>query len=236
MLTSMLAAVSDATQQDSTAQILQLQTQIQVMEQYQDRLLSTVHWSLGILAGIAALLTSFSWYVNFKLYDRDKLAIQTELLTEIDKSKGQLHQEITDKLESSSREVSTLFDEGVDSRIEMQTSQLKGTMTALRNRSYELEYEIIELKLIGIRPLGIKFRLYWKLIDLARKVDGDDSWRIPRVLGDMLKAVEQHKPGSFAGINAGEFSRHNKRLDEYDKDHGEIVREIKLLLNEKWDK
>lgn len=62
-----------------------LQAQLQQMRDTDQRLLSTVYWSLGTLAVMAALLVGFNWYVNFRQYERDQLWLArqvTERVTE----------------------------------------------------------------------------------------------------------------------------------------------------------
>ena len=46
------------------------------------RLLNTVYCSLGTLANVTALLIGFGWFANFRVYERDKGAMRTELLTD----------------------------------------------------------------------------------------------------------------------------------------------------------
>lgn len=52
--------------------IAELKAQNAVLRDYQQHLLSTVYWSLGILSGIGLLLSGYSWYSNFRIYDREK--------------------------------------------------------------------------------------------------------------------------------------------------------------------
>lgn len=51
--------------------------------QFNERLLSTVYWTLGALGAFFVTLLGYSWFVNFRLYERDKAAMQVQLRGEI---------------------------------------------------------------------------------------------------------------------------------------------------------
>jgi hypothetical protein len=56
-----------------------LTAQNRLMKENQQNLLETVYWSLGTLVVIAGLLMGFSWYTNFRVYERDKLVLKQDL-------------------------------------------------------------------------------------------------------------------------------------------------------------
>ena len=55
--------------------------ELEVTRRFQDQLLSTVFWSLGALAAVAALLVGYSWWNNSRNYDRDKKTFEREIHT-----------------------------------------------------------------------------------------------------------------------------------------------------------
>jgi hypothetical protein len=61
------------------------------------RLLNTVYWSLGTLATVTALLIGFGWFANFRVYERDKGAMRTELLTEIGAERSRISDDLRTK-------------------------------------------------------------------------------------------------------------------------------------------
>src|SRR5437773_302723 len=71
------AVTSPPVNRDSV--LVALRAQISIMERSEDRLLSTVLWSLGAIAGLGLLLLGFSWFLNFKVYERDKSLMRDEL-------------------------------------------------------------------------------------------------------------------------------------------------------------
>lgn len=60
-------------------QTIALRAQLDVMRKYDEMLLSTVYWSLGTIALIAVLLTGYSWYTNYRVYERDREFLRAEM-------------------------------------------------------------------------------------------------------------------------------------------------------------
>ncbi len=68
---------SSESQPDSEAAILR--AQLDVMRQYDERLLQTVYWALGTALALVVFAASAGWYVNVRLYEREKEALRSEL-------------------------------------------------------------------------------------------------------------------------------------------------------------
>ena len=51
--------------------------------QFNDRLLTVVFWSLGVVGTVAITFVGFNWFINARSYERDKLALSVQLLGEI---------------------------------------------------------------------------------------------------------------------------------------------------------
>ena len=56
-----------------------LEAQLKVMREYDARLLHTVYWSLTTVATLTLVLVGFGWFVNFRVYERDKASLLHEL-------------------------------------------------------------------------------------------------------------------------------------------------------------
>ena len=85
--TSRSASVPDS-------EVAALRAQLEVMRQYDRRLMSTVYWSLGVLATVAIFLVGFGWFANFRLYERDKAALRLELQTTTQERLSQIKEAI----------------------------------------------------------------------------------------------------------------------------------------------
>ncbi len=56
-----------------------LRAQLETTKRFQADILSTVHWSLGVLVAISIILVGFGWYANFRVYERDKQSLREEV-------------------------------------------------------------------------------------------------------------------------------------------------------------
>jgi len=64
---------------EKSLEIQLLKLQIKLTEKFQSNLLATVYWSLGVILGAVGVIIGFGWLFNFKIYERDKLAIKEEV-------------------------------------------------------------------------------------------------------------------------------------------------------------
>lgn len=64
---------------EASAEIQVLKAQLQTMKDYDDRILATVYWALGGIAGLAVVLCGYSWYNNNLLFEREKELTRKEL-------------------------------------------------------------------------------------------------------------------------------------------------------------
>ena len=74
----------------SNIQEVQPQSNLDLMLHYDQKLINTFFWSLAILAALFGL----NWFVNFRMYARDKDAIKEELESFIEKQLTELKMEI----------------------------------------------------------------------------------------------------------------------------------------------
>ena len=63
----------------SNTEVAVLHAQLETVRTYDERLLATVHWALGIVIAVVLVMAGFGWYANFRLYDRDKEALRMEV-------------------------------------------------------------------------------------------------------------------------------------------------------------
>jgi hypothetical protein len=78
--------VNQSTAQTDAEKIAVLQAQLNLMREYDQRLLNTVYWSLGSLGAVILLIIGLGWYTNFRLYNRELDALKNSLKTEIQSS------------------------------------------------------------------------------------------------------------------------------------------------------
>jgi hypothetical protein len=73
-----------SSQAEPDSETAALRAQLELMRQYDERLLQTVYWALGTAFGLVVFVAGVGWYVNFRLYERDKEALRSELRLELD--------------------------------------------------------------------------------------------------------------------------------------------------------
>jgi hypothetical protein len=73
------AIAAAAPSSDAPLQLAVAQAQLKELRDFQASMLSTVYWSLGAMATVVSVLAGFGWFVNVRLYDRDKAALDRDL-------------------------------------------------------------------------------------------------------------------------------------------------------------
>jgi predicted anti-sigma-YlaC factor YlaD len=81
------------------AEILVLKAQLEEMKRSEDRILTTVHWSLGIVGAAALGLAVFSWWSAFHVHERDvallRDTLEKKLAEQMDTLAARLQSEAT---------------------------------------------------------------------------------------------------------------------------------------------
>ena len=90
----------------TTAREAALEREVQVIREYDARMQNTVYWSLGVVVLILILLGGFSWYTNFRLYDRDLNNLRGEIAVAVERASLSLKEESSKALASSIKELS----------------------------------------------------------------------------------------------------------------------------------
>ncbi|MGZ4959437.1 MAG: hypothetical protein ACXV7J_09300 [Methylomonas sp.] len=91
----------------STEEIAVLRAQITEMRRSEDRLLSTVHWTLSAVFAIALGLAAFSWWSSSKLHQQDLQRLKDDLHQQLSVVVDRTLAESARKLEDAQREETT---------------------------------------------------------------------------------------------------------------------------------
>jgi hypothetical protein len=106
-----------------------LRAEIAELKRSEDRLLSTVLWSLGTCAGVTLLLVGYGWLVNFRISDREKLALRSEL-----------HNEITREVASAIAAIRQDVTQVVAERFEAEAKKMQANFEYLKEGVYLTMY------------------------------------------------------------------------------------------------
>ncbi|MGZ9666246.1 hypothetical protein ACXX9E_09125 [Pseudomonas sp. GNP014] len=140
---------------------LQLKEQNKLLREYQGSMLSTVYWSLGVIATIVALLMGYSIFTNFKFYDQDKQRLKTEIQSFIDKSQAELITRVQQERLESERVVelknentlSTFLSQNseLQARLDTARTELSNEIKSLTNQVIKLPVELENIKNYALR-------------------------------------------------------------------------------------
>lgn len=179
-----------------------LERQLATTETFLDEILNTVYWSLGILVTLAVLLVGFGWFSNFKVYERDKKALKSELLglieqnfkeiqTEIEKKSAGLSNEISNKIKEFRSEIQEHAEQALEGEIETlnkKISRLKSSIGYLKDRNTELKLDIEKADRRYWELKGVKaneLSSYRRTLDLAVEVNNE------REISSSLKGIRE---------------------------------------------
>lgn len=158
--TSAAAAQSTGSPAIST-EVALLKTQLEDNRKFQEQLLSTVHWSLGTLASLAALLVGFGWFANFRMYERDRAALErdlrAQLLDELRKASVEASEVATKRfsdqethLESRSQEHGDRLKEEIKTQVENSETRTATRASAIASDLGSLKRAVLRLELSAI--------------------------------------------------------------------------------------
>ena len=121
-----------------------LKNQISLMREFNQHILSTVYWSLGTIVLIAILLVGFSWFTNYRMYERELAALRQELIGFLDKQMSAFSSDFNQKSIDNFKDISGRSIEAVQSA----TTKI---VTPLQTKIDECTKDISELRFEALR-------------------------------------------------------------------------------------
>lgn len=142
-----------------------LRTQLETMQQYDQKLLDTVYWSLGTIVTLAALLVGFGWYVNLRVYEKDKDVMKDELRNflraELAMSTKGFEKQIDEKIEKALKD----YQENIKSSL----AKVQARISSIEETLSEIEYKRLSNE-AKAEIKSIAFSRYVKMIELSHKL------------------------------------------------------------------
>ena len=150
------------------SEIRLLRQQLEDSRKFQEQILSAVYWSLGTLATVAALLVSFGWFANFKIYERDKVIMERELRALADANMAGLNSMFNMSLVKNTSELYKGLDSRINSAIEQYDRKQVGILASLEEKLDFLTGESrAGILLVKEEVLGLK---------LASQIEKREMW------------------------------------------------------------
>lgn len=112
-----------------------LHAQIETMERFIDRILVTVYWALGSIITVAVLLIGFGWFVNFRIYERDKENLLDKVTSEVSAKVAEAKNEIKSEVAETSRNHTKA---AVDSVLKSKVGPIEAKLSELSDNVLEI--------------------------------------------------------------------------------------------------
>jgi hypothetical protein len=210
-----------------------LKAELQVVKSYQDDLLSTVYWSLGTLATIAVLLIGFSWFANFRIYERDKAALRDELHLELNDELGKLKTLFESHVVDTSRLIPEQIAKEIQDAISTLAASIKASEKNAARDLANLELELREMEHVKWLNQGVyvnALRIANTMLVIALSIGS--SWRISKALDALQNDLGIMTKANYSGQipEADSIATIIKTLDKVGTEHTILVASIKEML------
>lgn len=210
--------VADVLDQTSKQEVELLRAQLHYTRDFQDSLLSTVYWALGGTFVLAGLLLGFGWLANFKVYERDKAAMRSELeallITRVS--------EITVEVGARLGQIPELIAEDVKKASANNERAVKAALEDVSNRVFALELRRLKEKMESNESDSMALTDALHLMELCSRKSPDE---LPNVMHFMLKKID--KGGK---LTASEITRLNRVLDKLPAHYGTLNEKLRAKL------
>ena len=167
-------------------EVIVLRAQLETMQQYDQKLLATVYWSLGTIVALAALLIGFGWYVNLRVYEKDKDVMKDELRnflrTELVASSKIFEKQIDEKIEKALKD----YQENIKSslaKVQTRISSIDETITRIEYKRLQDEAKT-EIK-------SIAFSRYVDMIELSHNLPSYWDFYYSEPLENILSLLKE---------------------------------------------
>lgn len=221
---------------DTEVQVLR--AQLEVMKQYDQRLLETVGWSLTIGITVLAAILGIGYLANIRIYENDKATLMRELSNYIDERRLAHEKRLEDVLESRISEIKGLLEE----RLVIQDQVVEGDIGAIEGKVNQLKIEIRgDLFVIRYDALLTEARLavqinkpekavasYVAALDLIVREERSELYASP-ILKEISDALETYELSLYV-TEVTELNRLlNKLSDDYQLQTGPIKDKLRNI-------
>jgi len=212
--------------QATRQQVKLLEHQLQITKDFQSSVLDTIYWALGGVFLALSLVFGFSWFTNFRLYDRDKQALHADLQSRTDVAVKELHAEasraglsvdrrLDEKLAEFTRSTEFQF-ENAQERLK---SEAQASVQAIERSHASIQRSILRLQVRTEPDLAQRLMLAQRLLYYTVDAAPED---VPDVISAMLRAIEDG-----AKLNPREASSLNLTLDKVKPEHAAFVSKLR---------
>lgn len=183
---------------DTNDEVIALRAQLELMHQYDQRLLRTVYWSLTVVVTLVLALITIIGFLNLRVYDRDKAALRQELMgllrEEFAKSEQALRKSLIDFEEEQRTRAGRNYEQlagSIKETVEPLLRPVTQDIDTLRQRVMEIEYKRAkdEFSAWMETPVyGNALTSSLEILQIAMQFNWD--WRISQALSYLKRALD----------------------------------------------
>lgn len=207
-------------------QVKFLEIQLQITKEFQSAILDTIYWALGGVFLALSLVFGFSWFTNFRLYDRDKLALHADLQSRTDAALKELQAEVSRsglnvdrRLDEKLAEFTRLTEFQVENAQERFKTNSQASIQAIEHSHASIQRSILGLQVRTEPDLAQRLVLAQRLLYYTTDAAPDE---VPDAISAILRAIEDG-----ARLKPREASSLNSTLDKVKPEHGAYVNKLR---------
>lgn len=198
--------------QAEQTEVAVLRAQLEVMRQFDQRLVATVYWALGVTFTVVVLLVGFGWFANFRFYERDKHSLREELSADLKQQIADFRQETNRRLDSDlsrlQKELSDRPEEAIATLRKETRETLKGIRRELMQHTYLLfKYEAKFWENEGVHINAL--RKQPEMMRIAISIDSDVL--VSETLDNIHRLI---KKGASARLHPTDISELTELIDK----------------------
>ena len=195
-----------------------LEVQLQSARDFQGAVLDTIYWALGGVFLALSLVFGFSWFTNFKLYDRDKQALHADLQSRLDVAIKEIGTEYARTSQAVDRRVDEKFEQwkrAAEYQAEALAKQIQtnsqASVNALELGHAGLQREVLKISIRTEPDATVRVSLARRLLYYSLEAAPHD---VPEIIATILRSLDDG-----VRLSPQDVSAMNGLLDKVPQEH-----------------
>lgn len=210
---------------ESDTEKMLLKQEVELLKNYNQQLLNTIYWSIGAVFTLALFVVGAGWYVNFRLYEKDKNEIQRSL----NESLGRRFAQETEALKEQFQQEASSIKDIAKKTGEKTASVLQKQFSNMQQEMLHMQYKMLEQEAKSWRDKKVfsnEFYTYSQMLAIAKQLYQPGwEWLLSATIEGMQKSLK-----SGAEPDVEEVRKTTKVMDSLDKSYLIEVSKLKELL------
>jgi hypothetical protein len=182
----------------------------------------------GVVLAIA--LVGYGWWTNFKIYKRDKKAMENELLADLNALRAELVGSITKGVEGLPEKLGSKMNERLTALDERLADAARGTAKGLIEEQKRRKYDdqALEAKLWLIRSVPVPsntLTCYERMFEIGRELS--DEWLIRNALKEIINLTSER------AVDGYDFPRFLGEASKLPSQYSENVQRIRDIARKR---